>query len=119
MQRLFLAFNAFMTLAAVIVVVLLGGALAGRYVSSYVSSLVADDSKQPLKEKLDYMVHGDGMFVTCDAKIVDQRHKCVPPHHGRKRVASCYAESWEEVANGDLSCTGDWWPEEDKFGDEY
>jgi hypothetical protein len=114
MRRLFLAIAAFMALAAVIVVAL-GGALAGRYISSRLT----DASEQQLQENLEYRVHGNGMFVTCDAKIVDQRRECVPPHRGSNRVASCYAESWKEVAKGDLSCTGDRWPAPDKFSDEY
>ena len=114
MRRLVLAIAAFMALAAVIVVAL-GGALAGRYVSS----LLTDDSKQQLQENLDYTWHGDALFVTCDAKIVEQRRECVPPHRGRNRVASCNAESWGAVAEGDLRCTGDRWPTPDKFSDEY
>jgi hypothetical protein len=57
-------------------------------------------------EDLEYREHGDGIFVTCDAKIVDLRGECVPPR-GKFREASCYADSMAAVAEGDLSCTGD------------
>jgi hypothetical protein len=113
MRRLYLALAAFMALAAVSVVVSL------MVVSSPYFPKQQVDPKQQLQETLEYDKHGDGMFVTCDAKIVKERRKCVPPRRGKNRVASCYAGSWEAVAKGDLSCTGDRFQGIDTFSDQF
>jgi hypothetical protein len=107
MRRLFLAIAAFMALLAAVIVVALGGALAGRYVSSRLT----DDSKQQLSspsERHDEETTEQNMKALLCGKInLKEYGTCSIPEEwdaGSEPSVVCYATSRAAVEPGKTEC---------------